>query len=1617
MPLPRSLVTGVAIRVLVVASGVACAAVLLAATAFAAGPRWTAGPPYFTVTDNRPIVWYTSTPEYFTDPGDLSSFVDHAAADALVASAAATWNIPLSSVVLARGGNLDEHLNSSNVYLDSSGLVLPADAGAAGGALKPIAIVYDADGSVTDTLLGGGASDPSNCRQSAVTESVDSISTLGQIRHALIILNGRCTGSAPEMQLEMQYKLMRAFGRVLGLGWSQLNDNVFTGYPGPTAAEEQNWPIMHPMDLFCGHYAYQCLVQPFALRTDDIASLVWLYPVPANSTALGKSPSYAAASYAYGNISFADGQGMQGVNVKLRRFHDGPGFTDPTDIVSGVSGYAFQRLGGNPVTPKGTGLTDSFGAPPAESQMEGYYLLGWIPVPTQDYWEGMILSTEPVNPLYTGQYAVGPYQVAQVTPSGPPLAGSQYVVNQTNDAHVNMTATNGAGACTSSSDGTEVAPTSLAGTTGLWTGTVCGYGHTAWSTIPIKANRSLTIEVTARDEQGLATTGKLLPVLGIWDAADPAGSPASLGSQAAALNALSLGMTNLRASTATARSIRIGLGDQRGDGRPDFAYNARILYADSVSPTAVPANGGKITITGFGFRQGNAVTVGGVLAQVLSCTANTIVAVVPPSSASTGSSPVDVEVTDLSTGGETTLSAALSYTSAIVPNILTLVSAPANGTPANLPSSTPFSVRMTLPDGTTPNPGVAITLAASNASFSACNSTAACILTTDATGLISSPVTPATPGTVTLTATAGALALSATFTAASVPIDMLEVVSRPTGVVYATIPAASPFTVRIFLPDGSTPAAGTPVTLSAANATLSACPASGTCVLTSDAFGTVSTSVNPSVPGLVTLHASEGNGSISTTFTAQAMPPDILRVISAPASGSFIGQAAGTQFAVKALLGDGITPAAGVTVNLSSVFASLGCGIASCALIADGNGLVSTVVSPSVAGTVTLTGTVGSQSIIVTFTAIPPPADTLRILTQPADGSVLALPAAQPFSVRALLGGTSTPAAGVPVTVSAQGATLGACGASTCLITADTLGTVSTIVTPLTSGIVTLTAAMQGSSISTTFRAAGTAPGHLSVVSVPANGSLAYRVAAAPFSVRVLQSDDVTPGAFARVTLTSAGAYFPASNASSITLTADSTGLVSGTVAPTLVGTVTLGASALGAAVSVSFLSGATPPDVLHVIQIPGDGNLVGHPAGPDFGVQVALGDGSGYAAGAAVTISSPQATFYPCQTTTCTYKANSSGQVYVLVTAIMAGTVTLSATAGGGAVSTTFQAVLPPPDTLQLVSKPADGTLAGYAAAAAFSIRALLPGTATPATRVSVTLSATNGTFPVCGAASCIVKTDGSGFASATITPTIAGTVTLTATVAAATLSTSFMAGALPAILPQIVSVPADGSTVGTPTSQFFTVQAHVATTNMPAAGAQVTLTSTNAILDACGLATCIVTTDSVGRASTPVTPVAAGSVTLRASTTGGSVSASFLAGSLLSTLTLSRPIEYIATGATVQFAAQAAAMQNGQSAVGLPITWTTADSSLTIPQQGHLRDHSAQPPRRSRSAALPRPRRPARGPPCVRPSARWPSSRPRGVCRSSRATGRRQLLRTPCSRSCCGRSTTLDTGSRGFR
>ena len=425
---------------------------LMVTTAFAGGPRWVAGAPYFSssVAGNA-VVWGTTNLRYSTDPGDLSVSVNHAAADALVATAAASWNVSVSAMVVSQAGVLGEDVNGSNVFMGASGPVFPADVQASNAASIPVAVIYDADGAVTDTLLGGGASDPGNCRQTAVTESVDGISSAGKITHALLVVNGRCTGAAPEMQKELTYRLVRAFGRILGVGWSQLNENVFTGTPQPTAAQAMHWPVMHPIDVMCGPYAYQCLPQPLVLRPDDIATMVSMYPE--SGADAGKTYSFQSAAPISGNLTFPNGQGMAGVNLVEHRFNISALVMDMFEETSAVSGYRFQRQGATPVAAKGTSVEGSQGY--LYNPYEGRYDLPWIPL-EQTWYENVYITAEPVNPLYVGQYGVGPYGgLAQVTPSGSVVNWMTTIGSTRYAATVNIGVTNAVAACTAAGDGTE----------------------------------------------------------------------------------------------------------------------------------------------------------------------------------------------------------------------------------------------------------------------------------------------------------------------------------------------------------------------------------------------------------------------------------------------------------------------------------------------------------------------------------------------------------------------------------------------------------------------------------------------------------------------------------------------------------------------------------------------------------------------------------------------------------------------------------------------------------------------------------------------------------------------------------------------------------------------------------------------------------------------------------------------------------------------------------------------------------------------------------------------------------------------------------------------------------
>ncbi|HEX5284273.1 MAG TPA: IPT/TIG domain-containing protein [Bryocella sp.] len=778
--------------------------------AHAGGPRFVSGSNWW-VNPVQPVAFYTSSPAYYTDPGDLNATVSHAQADAMVAAAAAAWNVPTSAIVLQQGGELAEHVSSANVYFDGSEMVFPADVSATNYENIPIAVIYDTDGSVIDTLLGEGASDPSGCRQTGVVESVDSIGLEAKIHHAMLILNGRCVGATAQQLTQMQYQLERAFGRVLGLAWSQVNDNVFTGATPPSALQISYWPIMHPMDVLCGAYSYQCITNPFQLRADDLSALALLYPVT-NSNLMGnyngstKQLSSVQAVNLTGQTEFPTGQGMELLNVTVTYQPQG---AQTVQLTSGVTGQLFAQNTGNPVTGPES-FSNDVGAtwPDGEGRTS-------IPRTPDAYVANLYMVSEAIDPLYTGDYAIAPYQRPPIAPSGSPQTMIDWSATAGTGNFYKVAAWDAPSDCPGSGDGTQSAP-AQSDASGWWGGQLCPVGHSSWWSVHINPGSTWTIEVTALDETGAPTMNKAQPVLGVWNTGD--GGLPTVASQPFSMNALQPGVTQLQmlAST-TAKNYTFVVADQYGAGRPDFAYRARVLYAHSVSPAHVSTGGGQIVIAGEGFRQGNQVVVNGVPATVVISSANQIVARVP-SMATAGASfgtPVDVMVMDVATGGTTDVGSGFSYSN-VQPGIAVLVSSPAS-LETSVTAAKAFAVRLLEPDGVTPIIGepVQVSVVSGSATLGACGGAATCTLVTDATGLVQTTVTGRGAGPVVLNATDvnGGAGVQVTV----IDEDPVRAVSIATAPIYVAAGASTNWTISLAATQDGLAAVGVPVVWTASS--------------------------------------------------------------------------------------------------------------------------------------------------------------------------------------------------------------------------------------------------------------------------------------------------------------------------------------------------------------------------------------------------------------------------------------------------------------------------------------------------------------------------------------------------------------------------------------------------------------------------------------------------------------------------------------------------------------------------------------------------------------------------------------------------------------------------------
>ena len=801
-------------------------------TAFAGGPRWVAGSSYFSSSVlGRRIVWKNGILNYYTDLGDLSPTVFQAQANALVASAAALWSgIPTAAIRIHAAGSLSEDVNGSNFLLGPAGLTEPADvkSSAIG---TPIGIIYDADGSVLDALEGRGASDPISCNVSGVTTLVDNFSSDATIAHALMVVNGRCATDAPHIAL-LQYELLRGFGRILGLDWSQANDEMFPGNTTPDGL--LGWPLMHPVEKLCNSDGNPCMTGAIAPRADDVAAISRLYPVTsANAVNFPeKSVTAAATVSVQGTIRFRNGQGMQGVNVVARPLIPGTDNPDMRYPVSTVSGSLYAGNSGNPVT----GALSASGRPFDEfgtttATLEGWYDLSAIPLPPGATQADYQVTFEPVNPLYTGEESVGPYTLGQVKPSGTMPIAILRGLTAGSSVLQNITIADSARDMNSGGDGTQTEPVAVP-RGGEWSARLSGYGHSSWLRWRMRGGRQATVEGQPTDEGGLETSNKARLVIGVWNGDDPLSiAPDVVAPQP--FNAIPNGLTTLSFESGNDGDVRIALADQRGDGRPDYLYRGRVLYADTVKPRRLPVSGGPIVIEGMGFSPGDIVTVGGAAAAVASASPSEITAIAPASIAgATGN--VAVTVTDPITQGWSTIEASsgtsLSYDSGGGDRIV-VVEEPPNSIAVGAPL--PFTVRA-IDGGGSPASGLSVTYAVTQGAASLGCGRNVCVVFTAGDGLASILVSAinTAPAVVTASLTNGAGA-QASFSGATYPS-----IAALTGTLHLAAGAVFDWMPQAIVLSNGVPFAGQTVSW-----TGSASAAVASSKTTSDANGMASTQI------------------------------------------------------------------------------------------------------------------------------------------------------------------------------------------------------------------------------------------------------------------------------------------------------------------------------------------------------------------------------------------------------------------------------------------------------------------------------------------------------------------------------------------------------------------------------------------------------------------------------------------------------------------------------------------------------------------------------------------------------------------------------------------------------
>ncbi len=251
---------------------ISCAAVLL--LTLVSAPVFAGGPFLVDSLNNSGVAlrWQNDTLTWCADEGPLSSGVDNAAAIQMVTEAFNDWT---TKVTITNGQNQAVVTTVAKAAQDTT--CKPGDIDGSNhepyttGFDKPPTIIFDADGSVIEDLMGDGASDGIvGLSYPGAADSSGLIMTKGGFAafNGKMLTNGKL-GSGTTAQEYFKASIHHELGHLLNLDHSQVNYDLAKNCTLGNCANGNYIPTMYPELLD---------MQQATLTRDDKATISWIYP-------------------------------------------------------------------------------------------------------------------------------------------------------------------------------------------------------------------------------------------------------------------------------------------------------------------------------------------------------------------------------------------------------------------------------------------------------------------------------------------------------------------------------------------------------------------------------------------------------------------------------------------------------------------------------------------------------------------------------------------------------------------------------------------------------------------------------------------------------------------------------------------------------------------------------------------------------------------------------------------------------------------------------------------------------------------------------------------------------------------------------------------------------------------------------------------------------------------------------------------------------------------------------------------------------------------------------------------------------------------------------------------